>query len=147
MDTLLQNVEKGDVLMTQGNLDKKIASKCDNKTFQSNITFTKPKVAAKGKSKATTDVKKVFSLHNPSALSSLPPKTRVAKAKKVMHPGNAAHLHWTKLKFCQFCNYGVTSKRARARMCVCLFVYSEACRFDETPNNSKPEMYAETDCR
>jgi len=145
LDTLLQHVEKGDALMTQGILDKNIASKCDNRKIQSNITFTKK--AAKGKSKATKDAKKVFPLHNPSAISSLPPQTRIAKARIIPRPGNAAHLHWTKLKFCQFCNYGVKSKRARARMCVCLFVYSEACRFDETPNKSKPEMCAETDCR
>ena len=90
MDTLLQNVEKGDALMTQGILDKNIASKCDNRKIQSNITFTKTsKVAVKGKSQATKkkDLKKVFPLHNSSALSSLQPLTRIAKARIIPHPG------------------------------------------------------------
>ena len=147
MEKLFLHVEKGDVLMTQGIQNKQIARKCDNKRIESSITFTKPKKDGKGKNKASKDAKDVFPLHNSSALSSLKPGTGIAKGKKTIHPGNAKHLHWTKLKFCQFCNYGVKSKRARARMCVCVFVYSEACRFRETPNKSKYEMYAETECR
>jgi hypothetical protein len=142
LETLLQHVEKGDVLVTQSIQDKHIASKRDNKKYQSNIVFTKPKGAGKWKSKGTKDAKMVFPLHNPSAISSLPPKQCIAKAKQRSPPGSAAHLHWTKLKFCQYCNYGVTGKRAC--MCVCFFLYSQACSFGQTPNKNKQEMCDET---
>jgi hypothetical protein len=111
--------------VTQSIQDKHIATKRDNKKIQSNIMFTKPKGAGKLKSKGLKDAKKVFPLHNPSAISSLQPRTVVAKARQRSHPGNAAHIHWTNLKFCIYCNYGVTSKRARACMCVCVSFFTQ----------------------
>jgi hypothetical protein len=136
--------------VTQSIQDKHIATKRDNKKYQSNIMFTKAAQKKKErptvdrKSKGTQDAKKVYKLHNPSPISSRSLHPSIAKAKKRLHPGNSAHIHWTKLKFCQYCNYGVTGKRARACMCVCFFVYSEACSFGQTPNKIKQEMCYET---
>ena len=43
----------------------------------------------------------------------------VAKRPVQKHPGNSAHLEYSALKFCEFCNYGVQSKHYN--VCVCVF--------------------------
>jgi hypothetical protein len=94
--------DEADHAMTTAILDRNIASKAKG-NFTSNLTYTQPsKNKQSGKKQNGVNKDSVFRQSNPSPINSLQPATR----SKQKHPGSKKHVHWTKLKFCKYCNDG-----------------------------------------
>ena len=73
----------------------------------SSITYTKVKGESGGKPGKR---QKIFKPSNLSPLTTGAASPRITKRPKQTHPGNSSHIHWSKLNFCEYCNYGVHSE-------------------------------------
>ena len=102
--------------MSAGLHDRMIASKASGQALVSSITYTKVKKrkCEEHKDGAAVRPGQMFPATNKSALNFIPTAKRCTQT----HPGNNAHIHWAKLKLCEFCNQGVLSKVLQCR-CVC----------------------------
>jgi hypothetical protein len=120
LGNLLDTIEEADLKMTTTLMDQKIAFKARGGKLISTIEHTKKKL------KYATDAKlndggaalssaAMFPKSNHSPINQIKPLKRQRQA----HRGNSDHIHWTKLKLCEFCNNGVQSKVLQCR-CVCV---------------------------
>jgi hypothetical protein len=118
--TLVDTIEEADLKMTTTLQDKMIAFKARGGKLTSTIEHTKGNSGKK--SKLAKDAKRdeggaalssaaMFPKSNQSPIDQIRPRKRQGQA----HPGNNGHIHWKKLKLCEFCNLGVQSKVLQCR--------------------------------
>jgi hypothetical protein len=129
---LVDTIEEADLKMTTTLQDKMIAFKARGGRLTSSIEHTKgnsgkkSKHAKRDEGGAALSSAAMFPNSNQSPIDQIRPQKRQRQA----HPGNNGHIHWKKLKLCEFCNLGVQSK---VLQCRCVYKPSPVCRVEQAP--------------